>query len=100
LTGQIERDPVAKLLIAEARTRSDHAVSARDLLLGIRPETIPKPLRYAYAVTSSIVALSGDDAEIRRVAIRAIRDLPSSIQEADETVRKLLHQLSAQNPSA
>lgn len=101
LASQIDQgDPIAKLLISDARVRSGNAASARELLFTIRPDQVPNRLRYAYAVACSLAALSSGDAEMRRVAVRAIQALPPSAQDGDETLRTLLRALERGGPGA
>jgi hypothetical protein len=88
-------DLVAKLLIIDARVRSGDCISARDLLLSVRPEQVSSLLKYAYAVACSIVALSSaGDAELRARALRAINSMPPSAQEGDKRLRTLVHALN------
>ncbi len=95
LSGQIEKgDPIAKLLIVDARVRTGSTGSARDLLLSIRAGQISDRLKHAYAVACSLVALSSKDAAIRTMAIHAIQALPPSAQENDMSLRTLMQALN------
>jgi hypothetical protein len=95
LSAQVEAgDPIAKLLVADARVRNGETASAREVVLDINVEEIPARLRYVIAVACPVLALSSRDAKIRALAIRAVQTLPKSRQEDDQNVRELMRGLN------
>jgi tetratricopeptide (TPR) repeat protein len=78
-------DPVAQLMIVDARIRANRIASARNLLLTIVPESIPPHLLLTYAVAYALVALACEDDDLKKVAAARLRQLPSigSLVEKD-----------------
>jgi uncharacterized protein YchJ len=88
-------DPIAKLLIVDARIRAGNRDSARDLFLTVVAERIPQPLQLVYAVTAGLVALSCGDEGICQSAILLLEKELSAAGELKEYVNNLLLGLRA-----
>jgi len=93
-------DPIAKLLITDARIRSGDGGSARDLFLSIEREHIPHKFQYAYAVASAHVAFSCKDERTRQLAILSLRQLTASGTVSEEVKNLLLALQSEKYPGA
>jgi len=70
-------DPVAQLLIIDARIRANRIDFARDLLLMIVPDSVTPHLKHPYAVAYALVALACADDDLKKVAVAKLRQLPS-----------------------
>jgi hypothetical protein len=73
----IAGDPVAQLLIIDARLRANHTDSARELLVIIAPDHVTPRLQHPYAVAYSLVALACADDGLKKVAAAKLRELPT-----------------------
>jgi hypothetical protein len=89
-------DPVAKLLITDARVRSGNADSARDLFHSIDREHISRETQFRYAVASALVALACKDEKIRLLAVECLSTLPASEAQMNERVQSLLRALQGE----
>jgi hypothetical protein len=73
----IAGDPVAQLLIIDARLRANRTDSARELLLLIPPDRVTPRLQHPYAVAYSLVALACQDDGLKKAAAAKLRELPT-----------------------
>jgi hypothetical protein len=89
----IAGDPVAQLLITDARLRANQADSARELLLSISPDCVTPHLQYPHAVAYALVALACADTELKRLASAKLRQLPPFGPQAKKNVDDLLEAL-------
>jgi len=71
-------DPVAQLLIIDARIRANRIDFARDLLLMITPDSVTPHLLHPYAVAYALVALAYADDDLKKVAAAKLRQLPAN----------------------
>lgn len=86
-------DPVAQLLVVDARLRGGRRDDARDLFQSITAERGTPQFEYAYAVTCAILALACDDAELKSLAQEKLQNLHSIDPHAREHVADLLRTL-------
>lgn len=70
-------DPVAQLLVVDARTRANRIDAARELLQIIAPDRITSRLQYPYSVACAHVALACADNDLKKFAADKLRQLPS-----------------------
>jgi hypothetical protein len=82
-------DPIAKLLIIDARLRGGNPDGARDLFLTI-DDQVPAHLLYPYGVAAALVALFLRDEKIRSRALAALRGLPAAAVESDKSIQSYL----------
>ena len=73
----IAGDPVAQLLIVDARLRANRTDSARELLLIIAPDRVTARLQHPYAVAYTLVALACADDGLKKAAAAKLRELPT-----------------------
>lgn len=73
----IAGDPVAQLLIIDARLRANQSDSARELLLIIAPDRITPSLQHPYAVAYALVALACGEDGLKKIAAAKLRQLPT-----------------------
>jgi hypothetical protein len=73
----IAGDPVAQLLISDARLRANRTEQARELLLSIAPDRVTPHLQHPYAVAYSLLALACADDGLKKVAAAKLRELPT-----------------------
>ena len=83
-------DLEARLLIVDARLRTNQTKAARDLLLMIPPDSVTPHLCYPYAVACALVALASSDDDLKRLAIAGLRDLPYIGTKAAEQAKAFL----------
>jgi len=88
-----EKDPVALLLMVDARLRANRRDAARDLLRSIMAERVGFPLKYPYAMTCAYVALACNDAELRSLAKENLKELRFVYAHAREHINDLLRAL-------
>lgn len=88
-------DPVAQLLVVEARTFGGRLDEAKQLLWAIPAERIAGRLRFAYAIASANVALLTDHEDLKKSALEYLKGLQMDSSQAgplgefDETFRGL-----------
>lgn len=84
-------DPVAQLLAIDARLRAGRVDAAHELLLSVGRERVTPRLQYPYAYTYALVALTRDDAELKRLAVSYLRRLPvaRSLKHVKEILKAL-----------
>jgi hypothetical protein len=87
-------DPIAQLVILDARLRANQKEGAREMLLNINTENLSAHLHYPYAVACAYVALACNDEELKRVAAAKLRQLPSQPSQAGQHLKQLLDALS------
>lgn len=73
----IADDPVAKLLIIDARLRANRTELARELLLSITPDRVTARLQHPYAVAYTLVALASGGDGLKKIAAAKLRQLPT-----------------------
>ena len=83
-------DPVAQLLIIDARVRANRIDAARELLLNIASDRVTTRLRYPYAVTYALVALACADDELMKLAAANLRQVPLIGNRVTRHVNNLL----------
>lgn len=88
-----EKDPVALLLMIDARLRANRQDAARDLFRSITAERVGLPLKYPYAMTCAYVALACDDTELRSLAKEKLKELRFVDAHAREHINDLLRVL-------
>ena len=74
----IAGDPVAQLLIIDARLRANQNDSARELLSIIAPDRVTPGLQHPYAVAYALVALACGDDGLKKIAEAKLRQLPTN----------------------
>ena len=84
-----ENDPVAQLLMVDARLRANRLDASRDLFRNVIAERIGFPLEYPYAVTCALVALACGDADLRSLAKEKLQGLRSVDPHAREHINDL-----------
>lgn len=89
----IAGDPVAQLLIVDARVRANRTDSARDLLLMIAPDRVTSRLQHPYAVAYALVALACADDGLKKLAAAKLRQLPSIGTRVAKHVKDFLEAL-------
>lgn len=90
-------DPIAQLVIVDARLRAGRIDPARALLLSIRPDGLAARLQYPYAVAFTYVALSCNDVELKKLAAGKLRQLPLTGNQMTTHVNTLLEALNDNN---
>jgi hypothetical protein len=80
-------DLTAKLLIIDARIRTEKLESARVLFLTIDDDHVPARLQHPYAVAAALLALALKDHNIRCRALLAFGRMPVAAVEADKGVQ-------------
>ncbi len=86
-------DPMAQLLIVDARVRAKRSDSAQELLLNIAPDRVATHLQYPYAVAFAIVALACEDDDLKKLAATRLRQLPAVGTRVSKDVNDLLEVL-------
>ena len=94
-----EENPVAQLLMVDARLRANRLVDAGELLRSITAERITFPLDYPYAVTCALVALACGDADLRSLAKEKLHGLRSVDAHAREHINDFLRALDEDSHS-
>jgi hypothetical protein len=91
--GLTAGDPVAQLLIVDARLRANRIDSARELLLMITPDRVTPRLQHPYAVAYALVALACADDGLKKLAAVKLRQLPSIGTRVETYVNDFLEAL-------
>jgi metal-responsive CopG/Arc/MetJ family transcriptional regulator len=81
---------VAQLLAVDLRLRMGQTDSARELLVSMAAESIPPDLLYPYAHTMGLVALMGEDPELRSTAALNLRKVVAIDNAISKPAKALL----------
>jgi hypothetical protein len=92
-------DPVAELLIVDARLRAGRIDAAHELLSGLTKERFTGHLWYPYVVICAHLALARDDDELRTFAATQLSQLAGSAKKIARQVSEIIAALNDHNGS-
>jgi hypothetical protein len=95
-------EPVAKLLITDARIRSGGRESARELFLSIERANVARKYLHPYTVAAAHVAVFCNDSVIRDLALDCFKQLPVAVTIAQgmQELLKVLQGSDSADPTA